>query len=87
MTRVSVLMPFWDRRAKVQRAAGESFDADDGRAAEIAAILPGYVELSAAGDDLSGMTVAELRALADERGVTYPRNAGKAKLIGLLEEE
>ncbi|MFR3687289.1 MAG: HeH/LEM domain-containing protein [Enterococcus sp.] len=35
--------------------------------------------------DYSSLTVPELKALLDERGVTYPSNALKADLVELLE--
>lgn len=35
----------------------------------------------------SGMTVDELRAECDERGITYHKRAGKNTLIGLLEAD
>ena len=36
--------------------------------------------------DLTGKTVAELRALCAERGVAAPKRATKAQLVGLLTE-
>ncbi|WP_438723685.1 HeH/LEM domain-containing protein [Enterococcus sp. DIV1420a] len=34
--------------------------------------------------DYSSLTIAELKALLGERGVTYPSNAKKQELIDLL---
>ncbi|WP_432763678.1 HeH/LEM domain-containing protein [Enterococcus innesii] len=36
--------------------------------------------------DYNSLTVAQLKALLDERGVDYPSNALKADLITLAEE-
>lgn len=36
--------------------------------------------------DLSALTVAQLKALCDGRGIGYPRKATKATLVALLEE-
>lgn len=96
---LTVLAPFYDLRAHKQRAEGETFEATEGRAAELAAVLPGYVEVAEAAKThkgaanaaknevvLSKMTVAQLRALASERGLDIPKGSKKADIIALLEE-
>ena len=45
MTKVKVIVGFLDARELVERKPGDVFDATDERAAEIAAKLPGYVEV------------------------------------------
>ncbi len=37
--------------------------------------------------DYSSLTVAQLKALLDERGIDYPSNALKADLVALAEVE
>lgn len=105
---LTVLVPFYDLHAHRLRAEGETFEATEGRAAEIAAVLPGYVELKGEGpasekenkgeaegpakdeatakQDLSRMTVAQLRAIAAERGTDIPKGSKKADIIALLKE-
>lgn len=88
MVTVKVVRGFRDLREHVDREAGSTFVASLARAEEIAARLPGYVTYEAAPDeasDLKSLTVAQLRSLAGERGVTIPKNANKARLIELLE--
>ena len=88
MVTVKVIRGFRDLREHVDREAGSTFVASLARAEEIAARLPGYVTYEAAPDeapDLKSLTVAQLRSLAGERGVTIPKNANKARLIELLE--
>lgn len=46
MTSVKVIKGFYDLAEDVRREPGDSFDATDERAAEIAAKLAGYVEVS-----------------------------------------
>lgn len=86
MATVRVKRSFWDRAAKANRVAGDSFEATDGRADEIARTLPsGYVEVSASqGPEIGSMGVADLRALARERGLKVPAKATKAALLELL---
>lgn len=105
---LTVLVPFYDLHAHRLRAEGETFEATEGRAAEIAAVLPGYVEFDGAGtanakenkgeaegpakdeetakQDLSKNTVAQLKAIAAERGIDIPKGSKKADIIALLEE-
>ena len=90
MVRVNVLKPFFDLEKRVDRAAGDAFEATEERAAHIAGKLPGYVtyeriaEAAPASEDLSKLTVAQLRALCAERGVEVPKGARKADIISLL---
>lgn len=91
MVSVTVIRPFWDRMARRDRRAGEVFEATEGRASQIAATLPGYVtwgtEAELVADEtsdepgLDSMTVAQLRALAAERGIELPKGAKKAQII------
>lgn len=90
MVRVTVLRPFTDLVKRAERAAGDTFEATEERAAYIAAKLPGYVtyeritEAAPDSKDLSKLTVAQLRALCAERGVEVPKGAKKADIIALL---
>lgn len=45
MSTITVLKDFYDLVERVDRHAGETFDADDERAAYIDEALPGYVEV------------------------------------------
>lgn len=97
MARVTVIRPFHDLVEDVDRRAGDVFDATDERARQLACVLPrGYVEVEQpqiaepeekpADDmpDLLSMTVAQLKALASERGTEIPKGARKADIIKLL---
>jgi len=90
MARVKVLRRFRDLSEHVDREAGSTFAASLARAEEIDARLPGYITYEDEGGspeepDLSSLKVAELRAMASERGLTIPKNPTKARLIELLE--
>jgi len=82
---VKVLKPFRDLKANVDREAGDEFAASRSRAEEIARKLPGYVEvLDEPKEDLSAMSVAQLRRLAAERGVKVT-GTKKADYVAALE--
>lgn len=82
---VKVLKPFRDLKANADREAGDEFSASRSRAEEIARKLPGYVEvLDEPKEDLSAMSVAQLRRLAAERGVKVT-GAKKADYVAALE--
>lgn len=87
MVAVTVLKGFRDLEAHVDRRAGETFTATEGRAKAIEARLPGYVtyETSEPKSGLDGLSVEELRAMCEERGIKAPARAGRAKLVTLLE--
>jgi len=83
---IRVLRDFRDIRAKTNRDPGDTFEATEERFAEIARKLPGYVEaVEEEKTDLSTLKVADLRAMAEERGIEVPKKATKATLIELLE--
>ena len=82
---IRVLRDFRDVRAKTNRDPGDTFEATEERFAEIARKLPGYVEAVDDKTDLSALKVADLRAMAEERGIEVPKKATKATLIELLE--
>lgn len=89
MVKVKVLKPFRDLQEDTDREPGDVFDATEARASHIAHVLPGYVEFVADDatvdePDLVSLKVAELRALAEERGVDVPRNAKRADLVRAL---
>ena len=82
---VKVLKPFRDLKANVDREAGDEFAASRSRADEIARKLPGYVEvLDEPKEDLSALSVAQLRKLAAERGVKVT-GTKKADYVAALE--
>ena len=98
MVRVTVLRGFRDLKERVDRAPGETFMATPERAAFIASALPGFISWEQAPKpapagpvrevpvvDLSKLKVAELRELAERRGVEVPAKAKKAELIKLIE--
>lgn len=93
MARVRTLRPFRDLRRRCDREPGDEFDATPERVAELVRRLPhGFVEVvqdepgghEPTGAGLSGLRLAELRAIAAERGIKAPRNATKATLLKLL---
>lgn len=83
MPSVRTLRPFYDLVERVDRREGDVFEATEERAAQIAQLLPGYVEVSAV--DLGSLKLAQLRELAAERGVEIPAKATKAEILELLE--
>jgi hypothetical protein len=86
---VTVLRPFEDLMCHVGRNVGETFEATEARAEDIARKLPGYIRFEATAEnpavDWSAMKVAELRAACAERGVEVPPKARKADLVAILE--
>ena len=88
MVTVHVLKPFYDLVRRVDREAGEDFDASEERAAYIDAVLPGFISYGAEeAVDLTKMTMQQLTALAKERGIKPKGRQSKASLIALLSEE
>lgn len=85
MVTVTVLTPFRDTTEHVGRKVGDTFTTTEERAAEIAAKLPGYVKYEK-DSGLSDLSLEELKAIAEERGIEIPKRGGKAKLLSLLEE-
>ena len=86
MARLTALSDFYDLKAHVWRRAGDTFDATEGRASQILGTLPGAITyVTEAKPDLTSMTVAELKALASERGVELPKRASKATILKILE--
>jgi hypothetical protein len=84
MVTVTVLAPFRDTTEHVGRKVGDTFTTTEERAAEIAAKLPGYVKYEK-DSGLSDLSLEELKAIAEERGIEIPKRGGKAKLLSLLE--
>lgn len=93
MVLVRVLRRFKDFKVHDYREPGDVFEVTEGRAAQIAAALPGYVSIEAAAEpeqpkeqvDLSKLTVTQLKGLCEERGIEVPKRAKKAELIALLD--
>lgn len=83
MVQVRTLRDFYDLVERVDRKEGDVFEATEERAARIAELLPGYVEVGRA--DLGSLKLAQLRELAAERGVEIPAKATKAEIVELLE--
>lgn len=93
MVLVTVLRRFADFAEKCDRNVGDQFEATEKRAAYIEEKLPGYIKVTPIEkpdqeptEDIGKLTVAQLKALASERGVEIPKGAKKAQLIALLEE-
>ena len=85
MVAITAVEPFYDLKAHRWREAGETFEVDEARAEHISSRLPGYVTVAEEPlPDLSAMTVAQLRALASERGADVPKGARKAEIIDIL---
>ncbi len=84
--RATVTAAFRDSLSWRAYDAGDEYEGDEARVSELEAM--GYVAVGsvADGDDLTVLTVARLKALCDERGVTYPKKATKAQLLALLGE-
>lgn len=88
MVNITVLKPFYDLKAHKNRMPGDTFEATEKRAAQIAAALPGYVSIKEAEPvDYASMTVQQLTALAKERGVLPRGRVSKATLVKILSEE
>lgn len=97
MAKIHVIKKFYDLKARVDRLPGETFAADEARARHIESALPGFVEVSAdetpkpdgpakGQENLAKKTVAELTAIARERGIAVPSKPKKAELLTLLKE-
>ena len=97
MVTVTVIRPFYDLKKHKSHNAGTTFEVTEERAAFIAAALPGYVTYEVAEpnegpvadepkEDLSKLTVAQLKAFAEERGVELPKRAKKTEILALLKE-
>ena len=96
MVNITVLKPFYDLHIHKDRIPGDKFETTEARAAQLELALPGYVtrdvaepadpeDEPAGGEPLGKMTVAQLREVADERGIEIPKGAKKADIISLLE--
>lgn len=97
MVAVNVLRPFYDIQCRVDRIAGDTFNTSEERAEQIDSALPGYITYRrvAGADvaveehqdsvaDVSKMTVAQLKAYAEEHGVDIPSGTKKAEIIAIL---
>ena len=85
MAMVRVKSLFYDLVERVDRFAGDVFEADDKRAAYLADVLGSeYVEVVAESPNLGGLTKAQLLEIAAERGVEVPEKSTKAQIIELL---
>ena len=88
MVNITVLKPFYDLKAHKNRMPGDTFEATEERAAQIAAALPGYVSIKEPEPvDYASMTAQQLTALAKERGVLPKGRVSKATLVKILSEE
>ena len=103
MITVTVLKGFRDLKQHTSRRPGDTFEANEERAAQLAAALPGFIAYDVPEPepepnpkpaaepepsvDLSKLTVAKLKALCGERGIEVPAKAKKADLIALLDKE
>lgn len=93
---VRATWPFFMVRGGHIYEVGEIYDATDAEAERLVSrglaevVTPGGAESDTVwgggADGTSGLTVAELKALCDERGVDYTRKATKAQLLSLLAE-
>lgn len=88
MVNIIVLKPFYDLKAHKNRMSGDTFEATEERAAQIAEALPDYVSIEEAEPvDYASMTAQQLTALAKERGVLPKGRVSKAMLVKILSEE
>lgn len=79
----AVRAPFRDGETWAAYAAGDAFEGDPNRVAAL--VARGLVSVADDDDrDLSGLAVAQLRSMCDERGIAAPRRATKAQLVALL---
>lgn len=82
-----VIVAFRDRHTWRGYAPGDLYEGTDERVAELAGkgLLAVADAVTDPTPDLATLTVAQLRDLADERGIDVPRRATKAQLVALLE--
>lgn len=84
--RAIVAVPFRDRETWRVFVAGEEYEGTNARVSELAEeglVKPSEMEAT---EDLSALSVAQLKALCDERGIDYQKKATKAQLLKLLGE-
>ena len=84
--RARVDTAFRDRESWRAYAVGEEYEGDEARVSELVSQGCLSVGAPAEGVDPMALTVAELKALCDERGLDYPKKATKAQLLALLGE-
>lgn len=93
-----VIIPFRDRETWVAYGVGDEYEGTPERVQKLSE--GGYVQSGIVVHDggengsdgitadsngnLDGLTVAELRQIADERGIDVPKRATKDKLLGIL---
>ena len=93
-----VLIPFRDSLTWASYDVGDEYDGTPERIQEL--VGGGYIQCAAvttsdaenapedakgaANDDLGKLTVAQLRAICDERGIDVPKRASKPKLLEAL---
>lgn len=84
--RATVIAAFRDRLSWRAYDVGEEYEGPDARVSELASM--GCVACGPVTEDgdFTGLTVAELKALCDERGIDYAKKATKAQLLSLLGE-
>lgn len=97
MVAVNVLRPFYDIQCRADRIVGDTFNTSEERAEQIDSALPGYItykrvdgadmpveEHQESVADVSKMTVAQLKAYAEEHDIDIPSGAKKADIIAIL---
>lgn len=94
MARVRVIRPFHDTLCDdVRRVPGEVFEATEERFEQLMVRIPGYVERLDVPDDdhdepdeqdLTSLTVAQLKAMCEERGIKVPAKAKKSDIVKVL---
>lgn len=83
----------WDGKMVVAKTAkDEPFELDDEKAKRlvdlgVAIYAEEKMEEDVEEQTLEDMTVAQLKKLADDRGITYERTVRKAELIAMIEEQ
>lgn len=84
----------WDGKMVVAKTTkDEPFELDDEKAKRLVDLgVAIYAEEKMEEEDveeqtLEDMTVAQLKKLADDRGITYERTVRKAELIAMIEEQ
>ena len=83
--KATVIGRFRDKDTWHVYESGDEYEGPDVRISELveAGLVSAFADVQA--EETAGLTVAQLKALCDERGIAYPKKATKSQILSLLE--